>query len=45
MRLIKYGFLAAVAVFVCYHYWPHQTVETGNRAWDKTYRAARELGK
>lgn len=40
LRLIKFGFLAGVAVFVCYHFWPHETVRLGHKVKDTTISAA-----
>jgi len=49
IRLLKWGFLCGVAVFVCYHFWPHETVKTGHKiantatsAWEAGYKAAKK---
>src|SRR5277367_4511941 len=40
-RALKYAFLAGVAIFVSYHYWPHETVHAGVKVKDTTIAAAR----
>lgn len=42
-RLLKYGFLISVGIFVCYHFWPKSTTHTGQRIYDTT-RAAVKAG-
>lgn len=42
--MLKYAFIAAFGIFVCYHYFPKETVSTGKTAFDKTTRATKQLG-
>lgn len=43
--MIRNLFLAGVAIFVCYHFWPEQTKDTGKKIADKSVRAAKEIAK
>ncbi len=42
-RVLKYGFLLAVGIFVCYHFWPKGTKQTGMRIYE-TSKAAVKAG-
>ncbi len=42
-RAVKYGFIIAVGIFVCYHFWPHSTTNAFRRGYD-TGRAALKAG-
>ena len=44
-KLLKWGFLIGVAVFVCYHFYPHETSAAGKKLADKTMRAGKELAR
>ena len=45
MRLIKWLFIGSFVLLAAYHFYPKQTRSTLSTGFDKSYRAARELGK
>lgn len=44
-QMLKWVFLASVAVFVTWHFYPKQTENTGRMLGDKASRAGKELIK
>lgn len=42
-RVVKYSFIFAVGVFVCYHFWPHSTTNAFKRSYE-TGKAALKAG-